>query len=655
MGRGSPRHRIETGHRSQPGIIWPLGKLLSDLNPFARAIVLGVAALVVVIIGGFGVFRMLGAGSVLGDVRVLGLELGGLDETELTEQLELLETELTGTPIVVEIDGTNTDITGAQIGATLANDLVEQALAVGRDGGMLSQFGWWIVSLRSNPTELVAGFGVSDEQIDQLADSWDTDLIATTPFPGAIEILGGMAEPRYPITGITVEREGLSALLTSAILGEQAEPVSIPTRFTSPGASDADIDAATALAQRWISNSIVLTTTGGTFEVDFTQLDLANAFRSQVDMDGVITLAFDENIIESLLLNRRGDIEEAPVDARMEIDGYDVVITPGRNGTLIDSAATTAVLESLAAGSLRRGTLPFVEGAEPEVTTDELEALGIEHMVVQFTTYHDCCAARVTNIQLMADTIDGHIVEAGETFGINDFVGQRTEADGYREAGSIVRGEIVESVGGGVSQFATTLYNAVFWGGYEDIQHKPHSFYFSRYPEGIESTVSYPAPELSFRNNTESALMLKTSYTDTSITVRIYGANDGRILAGTHRRGSTSFETVAEGGPDAKVVSGRVSDRTDPTEPTTEYRENPEVLPGEQNELQGPRAGWTVVVTRTIEQNGEETSERWTVRYLAQRQILEVNPCEMPDSEMTCPTTTTTTLPEESTTTTEPG
>jgi len=314
-------------------------------------------------------------------------------------------------------------------------------------------------------------------------------------------------------------------------------------------------------------------------------------------------------------------------------------------------------LESLATSSLRRGTLPFLEGTEPDVTTADLEALGIEHMVVQFTTYHDCCQVRVSNIQLMADTIDGTIIPPGETFGINAFVGERTVEKGYQDAGTIIRGEIVETVGGGVSQFATTLYNTVFWGGYEDVQHKPHSFYFSRYPEGIESTVSYPQPELTFRNDTDHAIMLKTAYTDTSITVKIFGDNDGRILAGAHRNGSTSFDVIAEGGPNAKIVAGTVSERTNFTEPTTEYRPNPDVEPGEQIETQRSDVGWTVFVTRTIEHSGSEVEQTWTVRYLPQRQILEVNPCEMPGAQITCPTTTTTsttTTTVPTTTTSEP-
>jgi vancomycin resistance protein YoaR len=619
-----------------------------------RAIIVGLAVALVVLIGGFAAFRVLGSGSVLGDVRLLDTELGGLSEVDAATSVDEIEDQLLRTPLLLDIDGRTTDVTGEQVGGGVEPGMVQAAMENGREGSVLSQFFWWIGSVFSDPVQIDPGFAVNTQAMDQLADTWDTDLIGAPPFPGAIQIVDGVARPEYARPGTSIDRTQLVGIISDGILTGISGPVTVPTITTMPGASERDLDSAAARANLWIGNAITLTTPDGTQSVVFNPSDLVNAFRAAVAMDGTIELTFDEAVVDSFLLNQRDLIETAPVDARLEIDGYDVVIVPGSNGTLIDGSQTVEVLEALADTSSRRGPLPVEEGAEPEVSTDELEALGIEHMVVQFTTYHDCCAARVTNIQLMADTIDGAIVGPGEVFGINDYVGQRTLEDGYLDAGTIIRGEIVETVGGGVSQFATTLYNTVFWGGYEDVQHKPHSFYFSRYPEGIESTVSFPQPEMSFRNNTDNSIMIKTSYTDTSITVRIYGSNDGRIIAGAHRNGSTSFETISEGGPDAGVVSATVSERTDFTEPTTEYRSNPELTPGTQVETQQAREGWTVVVTRTIERAGDLSDQRWVVRYLAQRQILEVHPCEVPGSGITCPTTTTlppsTTVPAESTT-----
>jgi hypothetical protein len=156
-------------------------------------------------------------------------------------------------------------------------------------------------------------------------------------------------------------------------------------------------------------------------------------------------------------------------------------------------------------------------------------------VIGQFTTYYDCCESRVTNIHLITDAVNGATVEPGETWSVNDHVGQRTRAKGYVPAGAIIGGELVccdhpANIGGGTSQFATTLYNAVFFAGLEDVTHAPHSIYFSRYPLGHEATLGWTTPDLEFRNDTDAPVMIETSHTASSVTVRLIGVSDGRSV-----------------------------------------------------------------------------------------------------------------------------
>ncbi|MCZ7533593.1 MAG: VanW family protein [Acidimicrobiia bacterium] len=150
----------------------------------------------------------------------------------------------------------------------------------------------------------------------------------------------------------------------------------------------------------------------------------------------------------------------------------------------------------------------------------------------EFTTYYDACTnCRVTNIHLIGEAVNGTVVQPGQIFSVNDTVGPRTEAKGYVRAGAIIGGAVVccdhpANVGGGTSQFATTLYNAVFFSGLEDIYHRPHSLYFSRYPMGREATLGYTSPDLQFRNNTRYPVTIEVTYDNTSITVRIMGTSD---------------------------------------------------------------------------------------------------------------------------------
>lgn len=155
-----------------------------------------------------------------------------------------------------------------------------------------------------------------------------------------------------------------------------------------------------------------------------------------------------------------------------------------------------------------------------------------------FTTFHNCCESRVTNIHVMADQLDGLVVQPGEVFSLNQRLGPRLESDGYVPAGILLDGELYccdhpLNMGGGTSQMATTLYNAVFRNGFEIIDHRPHSRYINRYPLGIEATLGYPSPDIVFRNDTFTPLTILTSYTNTSITVDVFGDDLGRTTSWT--------------------------------------------------------------------------------------------------------------------------
>jgi vancomycin resistance protein YoaR len=177
--------------------------------------------------------------------------------------------------------------------------------------------------------------------------------------------------------------------------------------------------------------------------------------------------------------------------------------------------------------------------------------------VSTFTTRHPCCQSRVKNIQLLADEIRGAILLPGETFSVNDRAGKRTLAEGYVRAGAIINGRVeccdsAVNVGGGTSQFATTFYNAVFFGCYEDVFHQPHSLYFSRYPFVREATLGFPAPDVKFRNDSEAVVYIDTTYTSGSITVTLYGNNGGKTC--TSERNGNTITRVMEW-PDSRVTT----------------------------------------------------------------------------------------------------
>lgn len=630
-------------------------------NSTNLAPVLVAFGLIALVILGYVVHRASSSGQILGSVTVLNTPIGGDSPEEASAALLDLEARLANEAVPVRVQGASVQILPKQTGFDLDEGaIIDRAMAIGRSTNPVSNFVWWITHL-GRAVEVEPTGSIDPELYEETLNALDEGVIGEPPFEGGIELQDGELVAEYPRPGLRIDRVASEPILVEMFLSNERSEVELPIRNESPDLTPGDIDAALAEAELMLSAPVVLTADEGT-SLTFEVSDLKAAFRARVDGNpATVHLEFDSEPIEAKLNQVRAEFEAAPVDARFQVDGATVSVVPGRYGTLIDAAKSADAIASAARTSLRRAELPLEEGARPEVTTEDLEALDIKHLVSQFTTYHDCCASRVTNIQLFADKVDGAIIAPGETLSLNEYVGRRTAEEGFLPAGTIVGGEIVDTVGGGVSQFATTFYNAVFWGGYEDVTHKPHSFYFSRYPEGIEATISWPQPDLEFRNNDDSGVLVKTEYTDTSITVKFYGNNDGRTLVGNQSGGSLSVQVVSEGGPDAAHIRGDRSDRFDfRSPPSPLYRANSELEVDEEKQVQTPAEGWSVKVTRTITVGDDTTTQEWIVRYLPKREIIEVHPCKVPDSETTCPTTTTTTssttttLPPDTTTTAPP-
>ncbi|MEZ5177825.1 MAG: VanW family protein [Acidimicrobiales bacterium] len=219
-------------------------------------------------------------------------------------------------------------------------------------------------------------------------------------------------------------------------------------------------------------------------------------------------------------------------DAKVSLVNGQVQITPSQDAVSCCAPTRPTGCATLAAGQSAVELEPIADKAA--LTTEDAQKLGIKEpvgtttewkgqaQVKSFTTYYPCCAARVTNIHRIADLIRGTVVKPGETFSVNGVVGRRTVEKGFVEAGAIANGEHVDEVGGGVSQFATTMFNAAFFAGLPFGEYQAHSEHFDRYPYGREATMGYEHPDLQWKNNTPYGILIDTSYTATSVTVTLW-------------------------------------------------------------------------------------------------------------------------------------
>lgn len=601
------------------------------------------AGLIVALLGVFGINRAISSGRIIGSVQAEDVELGGLKPDEAAVALIDLETRLAESSATFRVEATDLELSPLTVGFDLDEEVMTaEAMRIGREGSLPAQFWWWLTHVFST-TEPEILASLDQAALETVLSSWDVEAVDNPPFHGGVLINGSTVAAEYPRPGEQIDRAVAPSLILDAVSKLDRAVVTLPVVAVSPALTNADVDQAVEEAQLILAGPATLVNAERQKEVGFTVEQIAGALRSEVGLDG-IEFAMDPATVAGLLEPLRAELEDPPVDARLEVDGDIVHVIPGRRGTVINPEVTADRLLAAASSAARVGTFPIDESADPEVTTEELEQLGIRHKVSQFTTYHPCCQNRVVNIHLIADKVNGMIVQPGQVFSLNEAVGERTEELGYLEDGAIIGGRLEKVIGGGVSQFATTFYNAVFWGGYEDVSHKPHSFYFSRYPLGIEATISWPVPNLQFRNNTEYAILIRTSYSNTSITVSFFSNNDGRILYGEQSEGRLRINISAEGGPNARVVTADVSDPYNVREPPPpRYIGDETIVPPEQKEDQAPSPGYTVDVTRTVTQGSAVQVDDWKVVYSPRQQIFLIHPCQIEGSGVSCPPTTTTT------------
>ena len=199
-------------------------------------------------------------------------------------------------------------------------------------------------------------------------------------------------------------------------------------------------------------------------------------------------LILDGKMLSEDLRAQIPELEQAPVNATVQISEGAPQITPDALGTEINAETLESGVLAASKSETRTVEVELAQ-VEADMTVADVEALGIVERISDFSTNLTNDEVRTNNLRTGAAAISGVIVMPGETFSLLDTLGPITPENGYGNAGVIIDGVVVDGMGGGLSQLATTVYNASFFAGLEDVEHQPHSQYINRYPEGREATI----------------------------------------------------------------------------------------------------------------------------------------------------------------------
>ncbi|MGQ0465114.1 MAG: VanW family protein [Sporichthyaceae bacterium] len=239
--------------------------------------------------------------------------------------------------------------------------------------------------------------------------------------------------------------------------------------------------------------------------------------------DGAFVPSVDTDAIGRKLAEDHPAQVTPPVDAGYTfVDGKPELV-PGKDGEAIDLATFGERFNAALRSSSGRTMTADVIVAAPRITTEVAANLGIVEKISTFKTTYPIAKYRVVNIGRAAELINGSLLLPGDVWSLNKRVGERTKANGFVKGFVINKGVFAEDLGGGVSQSATTTFNAMFFAGLKDVEHHAHSLYISRYPAGREATVAFGSKDLRFQNDTATGVLIQAEAKPGSIRVTMWG------------------------------------------------------------------------------------------------------------------------------------
>ncbi len=415
--------------------------------------------------------------------------------------------------------------------------------------------------------------------------------LEVAPTDGGLTLSADGVEKVEPVVGQILDVAGAVAAVREQWLSA-AGPIDVPVTKAEPAVDAADVDRAFAEIGTPVTSG-PLPVKVGDRTVRLPLAKVLPALSVRTGAEGRLGLVVDGPKLTAALLASDPEIGTEPKDAQIVLAAGRPKVVPSVDGVTVDvkafgAAAATGLLATDAAA--RTVTAP-VSRTEPDLTTAEARALGVTERTSTFSTNLTANPGRTENLRIAARTVDGTLVLPGETFSLNAVLGKRTAEKGYNQAPAISGGRLVKDYGGGVSQMATTIFNNVFFTGLEDVYHKPHSFYISRYPEGREATVNWPTVDLTWRNDSRYAVLVQ-AWVDTKVHVSFWSTKTWDIEA---------------------TKSARTNYRT----PKTIYDDSEGCVPQDAN------AGFDVTVGRIFTKGGAVVKrETFRTTYIAEDRVI---------------------------------
>ncbi|GHD01608.1 VanW family protein [Zhihengliuella salsuginis] len=498
-------------------------------------------------------------GQVPHGTTVHGVGIGGLSNDQALEKLDTELGPLAEAPFEVVVGGESVSVDPAEAGLGL--DL--ESTVAGYAGFTLDPVKLWQHVVGGS--EVAPELSVDDPKLESALASAAEEL-DVAPTEGSLEFNELEPVVTAPLPGEQVAQNAAFGTVVERWF-DPAAPIDLPTTVVPADVPAEEFDRAVEnLAEPLVAGAITVRAEEHSAELSPALLAGAATFTPE---NGTIELELDaEKIVGSISEDNPGLGVEAR-EARVVLEDGKPAIIPSKTGLRVSPAGLGEKIIA-AAGTQERSVAAEAEVTEPEFTTDDAKAWGIEEEILTFSTpYPDYDAVRTKNLEAGQRKLNGVIVEPGETFSLLGVLGPITRENGYFESGVVESGFSTTALGGGLSQISTQMFNVGWLAGYDDVEHRPHTRWFDRYPAGRESTLWEGQIDMKWKNNTDTAVMIQAWVGADRVYTRLWGTEHWDVTTAT-------------------------SDHYNLTDPETKYNEDEQCVPES-----GGQKGFTVDVTRT--------------------------------------------------------
>ncbi len=330
----------------------------------------------------------------------------------------------------------------------------------------------------------------------------------------------------------------------------------------------------------------------------------------------------DDARLNDFIENECKEFTATAADATITRENGKFKITPSIDGIRIDEAATKqAIIEALSTSADAISITAAVTVDKPKVTTEQLESIKDE-LGTYTTDYSSSSSGRATNVEVGCAKINGHVLMPGETLSGYECLQPFTIENGYKTAAAYENGQVVDSIGGGACQLATTLYNAALRAELEIKQRQNHSMIVGYVPASADAAIAGTYKDIKITNNQDTPIYVEGKTAGRKLTFTIWGKET--------RPSNRTVEFESE------ILSSTPAGVTEQPDPT--------LVAGQTVKVSSGHDGRKSRLWKIVKVDGVETEKSIvsTDTYMASNSVVRVGTAAVAPTEETVPETAAT-------------